>query len=234
MAHRSIPIAMKPPLPTDVLRGARPEKVERSRDAPDEPAAWADEAEDVLRDPRLKPPGWTGSMLAAMRSGGSCSGSPDHAGGDWPDRARAAAIELSGRGPSARRTPRLGGELLGHIRDVFTDERMTCAALVDGAERRSTRCPYGGWSDGKGITTRELGRKRLPRTRFRAKPIRIDGWRSGTATSGTLRGRLGALPTWNRPRNRYTGTTRMVKPKPGETTPVQTTCTGFRERRKPA
>jgi hypothetical protein len=38
--------------------------------------------------------------------------------------------------------------------------------------------PWGGWSDGAGIKTRELGR-RLGRYGIRAKPIRIDGERAG-------------------------------------------------------
>ena len=54
---------------------------------------------------------------------------------------------------------------------------MTCRALVD-ALNADEQLPYGGWNDGNGITTRELGKKLAPYG-VMAKPIRIDGDRAG-------------------------------------------------------
>ena len=48
---------------------------------------------------------------------------------------------------------------------------MSCAAVVE-ALNEDEELPYGGWSDGKGITTRELGRKLQP-YKIKAKSVRI-------------------------------------------------------------
>jgi hypothetical protein len=78
-----------------------------------------------------------------------------------------------------------GVKLLGDIRDLFVEEKMSCKALVDALNGLDEspgngldESPWGGWSDGAGIKTRELGR-RLGRYGIRAKPIRIDGERAG-------------------------------------------------------
>ena len=65
-----------------------------------------------------------------------------------------------------------GIKLLGHIRDLFEDERMSCASLVE-ALNAEEELPYGGWSDGRGINARELGRKLTPYG-IRAHKIRFD------------------------------------------------------------
>jgi uncharacterized protein DUF3631 len=48
---------------------------------------------------------------------------------------------------------------------------MTCADLV-AALNADEDMPYGAWSDGRGITTRDLGRKLMP-YRIRAKKLRV-------------------------------------------------------------
>jgi Protein of unknown function (DUF3631) len=99
-----------------------------------------------------------------------------------PAKARAAALALSGR-DRQQHDASAGVRLLGHIRDLFPDEKISCAELV-GALNSDEQPPYGGWSDGKGITTRELGRKLQPYG-IRATPIRIEGERARNATSVT-------------------------------------------------
>jgi hypothetical protein len=99
------------------------------------------------------------------------------AGEEWGARARAAAIELSSRG--AEEDTSVGAQLLGHIRDVFDGDRMTCAALV-AALNGDDEMSYGGWNDGRGITTRELGKKLKP-YRIRAKTLRLP---EGTRANG--------------------------------------------------
>ena len=94
----------------------------------------------------------------------------DLAGGDWPQRARRAALELSA--PADVDEESTGVHLLGDIRSIFVEDKIfcadTCTALNDLEES-----PWGAWNDGKGITTRELGRKLRPYG-IRAKTIRIE------------------------------------------------------------
>jgi hypothetical protein len=84
----------------------------------------------------------------------------DAAGGEWPERARKAAVALSAGRESDEAT--LGVRLLTDCRDVF-----------DGAERLTTRellerlndleeAPWTAWNDGDGIRPRELANKLRP------------------------------------------------------------------------
>jgi Protein of unknown function (DUF3631) len=100
----------------------------------------------------------------------------DLAGDDWAERAREAALELSG-GRRRQDDASIGVRLLGHIDAVCTAQRVTCRSLVEKLNALE-EAPYGGWNEGSGITTRELGR-RLSRYGIQAKPIRIDGERAG-------------------------------------------------------
>jgi hypothetical protein len=94
---------MKPPRPDDVYEELDPEELEAETDILRmNLQSWADESQDVLRDPRLKP-----DKLFALDARGNeiwriLFRIADHAGGDWPARARAAAVELSGRGRQHR------------------------------------------------------------------------------------------------------------------------------------
>lgn len=177
LAHRSIPIRMKPPLPSDTYEDFDPEEIEEEAEALRvHLAAWAGTAADALSDKARKP-----EKLPELDSRGNeiwriLLRIADLAGGDWPERARAAAIELSG-GAGARRDASGNVQLLAHIRDLFASERTTCADLVE-ALNASDELPYGGWNDGRGMTTRELGRKLAPFGIY-SKPIRIDGARRG-------------------------------------------------------
>jgi putative DNA primase/helicase len=182
-------------------------------------ASWADEAQDVLLDPRLKP-----TKLPELDARGNeiwriLLRIADHAGGDWPERARVAALELSG-GNRQHREASTAVRLLGHIRDAFDGERMSCRSIVE-ALNADDQLPYGGWNDGKGINTRELGKKLAPYGVI-AKTIRIGGAKAG---NGYERDQF--EDAWHRyllgnplP-NRDTGTTRMdtgktAEPKPGQ------------------
>lgn len=176
LAHRAIPIAMQPPLPTDVYEELDPEDVEEEAEILRQNLqSWADESEDVLRDPRLKP-----AKLAGLDARGNeiwriLFRIADHAGGDWSTMARTAALELSGRA-LRQHDASVGIRLLAHIRDLFPDERMLSSTLV-ATLNSDELLPYGGWSDGKGITTRELGKKLAP-FGVLAKTIRVDDKRA--------------------------------------------------------
>jgi hypothetical protein len=212
VASRSIPIRMK--------RKARDERVDRFRireavaaaeplfislasladlhvgnlaeARPDIPEALGDRASDV----------WEPLLAIA-----------DLAGGEWPGRARQAALDLCAVG--AVDDDSTGVQLLAAIRDKFTDERMACSALVE-VLNADDQLPYGGWNDGKGLTTRELGRKLAPFD-IKAKTIRLVG---DVRANGYEREQF--ADAWERylpiPEefNRDTVTTRMVEPKTAE------------------
>lgn len=84
----------------------------------------------------------------------------DLAGGDWPERARAAAVALSteDNDDGASR----GALLLGAIRDAMGDADVI--ATVDLLEKinGNDELPFGGWNDGKGLDARGLARMLKP------------------------------------------------------------------------
>jgi hypothetical protein len=152
---RSIPIAMK--------RKAPGEKVERSRKRQTEEHAepiktvldgWAEPYLEALREARPHLPdrlddraadGWEPLFAIA-----------DLAGDDWPDRARKAALELSGHGKGSDDSR--GVHLLSDIRDAFDqlgEAVIPTKELVTFLNNREDS-PWGGWSDGKGITQRKV------------------------------------------------------------------------------
>ena len=77
LAHRSIPIAMKPPRSGDSYDDFDSEEAEAAASyLRGTFELWAEAAEGDLRDPRLKPAKLPSSTHAATRSGESCSASP--------------------------------------------------------------------------------------------------------------------------------------------------------------
>ena len=98
LAHRAIPLAMKPPLPTDLYEELDPEEVEEEAEMLRQNLqSWADESEDALRDPRLKPVRLDGLDARGNEIWRILFRIADHAGGEWPVKARGAALALSGR-----------------------------------------------------------------------------------------------------------------------------------------
>ena len=191
LAHRSIPVGMKPPLPSDVYEDFDSEQaVGEAEDLRRNLEAWAEEAQEVLRRGELKPP-----KLPELDARGNeiwrlLFRIADQAGGDWPERARTTAGELSGS-DRRHRDASAGVKILGHVKDVFSEERMFCGALVD-ALNEIDDAPYGGWNSGAGITTRELGKKLIDYG-VRAKAIRIGDDRREGLRARAVRGRLEPL-----------------------------------------
>jgi putative DNA primase/helicase len=80
------------------------------------------------------------------------------AGGEWPDRARRAALVLSGESPDGA----IGVELLKDIRLAFgEDEAMRSAHLVAKLVEDPER-PWADWSHGRALTQKQLGRLLSP------------------------------------------------------------------------
>jgi uncharacterized protein DUF3631/Toprim domain-containing protein len=95
----------------------------------------------------------------------------DMAGGDWPAKARSAALALSG--DVDRDEVTIGALLLGAIRDAFGEvDRITTIELL-AKINADEELPFGGWSDGNGLDGRRLAKLLKP---YKVKPrsIRLD------------------------------------------------------------
>lgn|GEM_PF-1748471 len=221
LAHRSIPISLQPPRPgVDVYEELDVEEAgdeaERLRS---NLQAWADEARGALSDRRLKPPKLSGLDARGNEIWRILFRIAYLAGGGWPERARAAALELSG-GTRRHQDASAAVKLLGHIRDIFNGERMPCGTLVD-ALNADDELPYGGWRDGKGISTRELGKKLGPYGVY-AKTIRIGDYRGNGYEREQFEDPWSRyLPAFGL-LDRDTVTTGMVEPNLDEIQPGQT------------
>lgn len=92
------------------------------------------------------------------------------AGGEWPERARAAAKALSGEDDRDEVTT--GTMLLAAVREVFADaDRLTTVDLL-AAVNGDEELPFGGWRDGKGLDARRLARLLKPYG-IRPRTIRV-------------------------------------------------------------
>jgi hypothetical protein len=177
LAHRSIPVAMQPPLPEEHYQDFDPEEVEEeAQQLRDRLKTWAESAQDALRDPAHKPTKLPELDARRNQIWSILLRVADLAGGNWPDRAREAAVKLSS-GDRRADEASVGIRLLGHIRDVFSDDKMSIKEIAE-ALNAIEDATYGGWNDGDGIRTRELGWKLKPYGII-AKPIRVDGERRG-------------------------------------------------------
>jgi Protein of unknown function (DUF3631) len=221
LAHRSIPIAMSPPRPDDIREDFDFEEAEAEAEILRmNLRSWADESDGALTNPLLKP-----ARLLELDGRGNeiwrvLLRIADLAGGDWPERARVAALGLTAR-QFQLDDASVGVKLLSHIRDIFVDERMSCKSVSD-ALNEDEGLTYGGWNDGKGISTRELGQKLRP-YRIHAKTIRVDEWRGNGYEREQFEG------VWSRylpPENTLTTVTTV-------TTGSQTQKTGFEEPGQP-
>lgn len=98
----------------------------------------------------------------------------DVAGGDWPERARQAAIALSGDG--AMEDGSVAVLLLGDLRDALAEREVGRISSVDFAEGLSKmeERPWGAWDHGRPVTANQIARL-LRGFGVRPKAMRIDG-----------------------------------------------------------
>jgi hypothetical protein len=160
-------------------RKAPHEKVKRfrSRDARQEAAPlcqalaqWATGALDTLRDARP-------AISAKLDDRAADSWEPllaiaDMAGGDWPQRARDVALELSAG--EARQDDSIGVRLLADIRQAFTELKVETVFTADLLKHLNAmdESPWGGFGE-KGMTGRDLS-KRLKPYDIAPKQVRIN------------------------------------------------------------
>ena len=137
------------PLNADLAAWAEGSIPELSRAMPDSPAGLHDRAEEAWRP-----------LLAIA----------DHAGGEWPARARAAATELSeGEGDDAQS---YGAIILREIRELLGDGLAVSTVAILKRLNGSDELPFGGWRDGKGLDARTLA-KLLKPYGIKAKKVRL-------------------------------------------------------------
>jgi hypothetical protein len=83
----------------------------------------------------------------------------DAASGEWPTRAREAAVRLSSREPDEAT---LGVRLLADIRTVFDGEEQLTSEELRRRLREVEESAWSGWNEGEGIRARELANKLRP------------------------------------------------------------------------
>jgi hypothetical protein len=153
IADRSIPIRLH--------RRSRSEPVERGRyrtiAAAAEPlrellALWAGGAVGELRKAE---PGLPDELDDRAQDGAEpLLAIADMAGGDWPQRARAALIELHSQKPDEGDS--WGVQLLAGIRAAFGDEERLSTEDVLDRLKVDPEAPWAGWNEGKGLSPRGL------------------------------------------------------------------------------
>lgn len=84
----------------------------------------------------------------------------DHAGPDWGEKARAAAIVLSGASDDGELGR--GAQLLTGIRAAIGDEQAMSSADLLEKINADEELPFGGWRDGRGLDGRSLSRLLKP------------------------------------------------------------------------
>ena len=113
----------------------------------------------------------------------------DNAGGDWPVRARAAAVALVAE--SKESTPSLGIRLLADLRTVFADRDGVSTSDIVAALQELPEAPWAELVAGKPINARGLS-KRLAAYGVKPKVLRVG--------TGTARGyaRVDLVDAWTR------------------------------------
>lgn len=131
-------------------------------------ASWAQDAVSWLEDARPAIP--AGLDDRAEDAWEPLFAIAELAGGDWPERARAAAVTLSG----GRDDEAFGTRLLADIRAVFSDagtDRLSSAALA-AALCELEESPWGDWR-GKQLNANALARQ-LKKFDVRPRTVRFD------------------------------------------------------------
>ena len=120
----------------------------------------------------------------------------DLAGGDWPSRARAAALALSGEDVAAAKDENVDTMLLADIRaasDHFDDDKISSEVLTNYLATLEGR-PWAEWGSGKPISKHQLS-KRLKEYKIVSGTIRTSGHPKGVSPE-RFRRRLCTLFAW--------------------------------------
>ena len=151
LADRSVAIRLQRKRREDIVEHLRFEGLAHLRWLRSRLSRWAQEHLEELRiaDPEIPRPlhdraadNWRALFAIAEAVGGS-----------WPERARSAAVRLSGNREEAETT---AAALLADIREVFTDiDRMESRLLVSALASKEGS-PWAEWRGGRPITVNQL------------------------------------------------------------------------------
>jgi putative DNA primase/helicase len=159
LADRAIEIRMRRKLEGETVSRLRGDADAVYRDLRRRCSRWATDHVETLRgaDPSL-PDGLSDRAADNWRPLVAIA---DLAGGEWPERARAAALALSGVDVIEDGSARV--MLLSDLRDLFGElgERLTSAAIVERLVTLEHR-PWPEWSRGRPMTPRQLARLLAP------------------------------------------------------------------------
>jgi putative DNA primase/helicase len=172
---RAISIALKRRRPGEKIARLRPKDEGAIRDIARRIQRWADDcgAEIAARDPDMPPQlndraadNWR--LLCAIA---------DQAGGEWGERARAAAVELEAAAEGDQET---GVQLLGDIRTIFrkrATDRLPSGVLVADLVELEGR-PWAEWGRAEKPLTKNGLAALLRKFRIEPKVIRLDDGRT--------------------------------------------------------
>jgi hypothetical protein len=149
VADRSIIIAMKRKRPDEKVRRLRARDGSELYDLSRKAARWAADHFDASKQADPGAPGELNDRAADAWS--PLFAIADLAGGEWPERARKAAIELSGGGEGAETAREM---LLGDLRELFDAEPsgiLFTREIVAALQKREDRA-WSEWKAGKPIT----------------------------------------------------------------------------------
>ena len=169
LEDRSIVISMKRKAPGEQVERFRADRAGLElQDLKRRALRWAADNLDALRKADAEAPGTLNDRAADNWR--PLLAIADLAGGEWPERARAAAKALSQGVDEAESSPLI--ELLVEIREIFeSTDRISSAELVEclGAKAESR---WAEWSHGKPITQRQIARLLSP-LKIKSGSIRI-------------------------------------------------------------
>lgn len=171
---RSIPIYLKRQAPGERVarfrrRDVKPEADELCRQVSD----WVTSILGGLREARPLLP----ASLSDRRQDGlePLAAIAEAAGGEWPQRIRAAALEVFNS--AAADDPSIGVQLLADIRDIFDgcadDDKITSEELITKLKEIESS-PWADWEHGKGLSKGKLARL-LSKYEISPRVMRVDG-----------------------------------------------------------
>jgi Protein of unknown function (DUF3631)/Toprim-like len=181
VASRSIRIELKRRTPSEhVKRFRRREAEAQAAPLRERLSAWVAQHTDTLADARPSLPDELGDRAQDVWE--PLLAIADMAGGTWPERARAAAVELSTGKPADDDS--IGVRLLSDIRRCFDErgaDRLTTAELL-GALCADDEAPWGDWY-GKPLSARTLAKLLKP---YHVRPSSVK-MPDGSTPKGYLR-----------------------------------------------
>jgi hypothetical protein len=161
LADRSIVIPMRRRAPEEPVERLRLDRLGAFEELWRQTARWVGDHLAELRDADPGVPGELGDRAADNWR--PLLAIAELAGGEWPERARRAALALSGAGVGA--SDSLGSLLLADIREVFREravDRLFSQDLLQDLCAREER-PWGEWGRGRGnMSPRQLAARLRP------------------------------------------------------------------------